>query len=138
MRWLFLAGMMAGPALGLLNAAVHARRMVDFLRTTPRLDSSRAMERFKELAAGQMRAALLQGMLLVTAPVCYLWGLVSTALRGADFIWILIPSAVVIVAGRTFRTIELKVWTLPATEPEFEAQRDRIVHTWKTKALPDW
>ena len=36
------------------------------------------------------------------------------------------------------RDTELKVRSIPATDPELERQRDQVVHTWLKKPLPDW
>lgn len=138
MRTLFLTAMLASPALALLNAWIQGKDLKNFLDTTPELASSQDLENFKNIAGRQMRAALAQGALLLIAPACFFWGLMIHALTPGDFVWILLPSILVILVARSFRSLEKKAWSLPAADHYLEGERDHIVTVWRTKPLPDW
>jgi len=138
MRTLLLAAMLISPALAIVNAVIQGRGLKDFLNRTPELASSLDLENFKRVAGRQMRAALGQGLLLIIAPVCFFWGLMIDSLPPGDFVWILLPSVVVILVARSFRSLEMKAWTIPAANEYLEGERDRVVKIWRTKPLPDW
>ena len=138
MRTLLITVMLAGPGLAVVNALVQGSELNRFLRDTPELSSSHDLETLKRLAGRQMRAALLQGVLLIIGPVCFFWGLMFNHLTPGDFVWILLPSVTVILIARSLRTLESKVWSLPAAGQDLETERDRIVKVWRTKPLPDW
>lgn len=130
--------MLMSPALALVNAVIQGNNLKRFLEETPELNSSLDLERFKAIAGRQMHAALVQGALLLIAPAGFFWGLFVEALTPGDFVWILLPSVVVILAARSFRGLELKAWSLPATDQYLADQRDHVVKVWRSKPLPDW
>ena len=130
--------MLASPALALVNALIQGNDLKRFLEDTPELASSLDLEKFKGIAGRQMRAALVQGALLMIAPGCFFWGLFVDALTPGDFVWILLPSVIVILAARSFRSLEMKAWSLPATDQYLAGERDHIVKVWRSKPLPDW
>ena len=130
--------MLASPALAIFNVVIQGRGLRQFLDTTPQLSSSLDLENFKKVAGRQMWAALAQAALLLIAPACFFWGLLIHSLTPADFVWILLPSVVVILVARSFRSLELRAWAIPATGDYLMAERDRIVKIWRTKAFPNW
>ncbi len=138
MRTLLLAAMLASPALAVFNAVIQGRGLKEFLDKTPELASSLDLENFKKVVGRQMRAALGQAVLLLIAPVCFFWGLMIHSLTPGDFVWILLPSVVVILVARSFRSLELKAWAIPAANDYLIGERDRVVKVWRTKPLPDW
>jgi hypothetical protein len=138
MRVVLISAMLGTQALALVNAAWQGRDLRRFLDATPRLDSTSDLERFKGLAARQMWAALVQGALLLVAPACFVFGVFDKHLTGADFVWILLPSLIVILTARSYRSLELRAWTLESADSELEAARDAVVRTWRTRPLPDW
>ncbi len=138
MRTILLAAMLAGPALALVNAVVQGRALKEFLDKTPELASSLDLENFKKMAGRQMWAALGQAVLLLIAPACFFWGLMIHSLTPGDFVWILLPSVIVILVARSFRSLELKAWAIPAADDSLAVERDRIVKVWRTKPIPDW
>ncbi len=138
MRTILLAAMLLSPALAIVNALIQGRGLKQFLDTTPELASSLDLENFKRVAGRQMWAALAQAVLLLIAPACFFWGLMIHSLTPGDFVWILLPSVIVILVARSFRTLELKAWAIPAADDSLAGERDRIVKVWKTKPLPDW
>ncbi len=138
MRTLLLIAMLASPALAIFNVVFQARGLKQFLDTTPRLASSMDLENFKTAAGRQMWAALAQAALLLIAPACFFWGLMIDSLTPADFVWILLPSVVVILVARSFRSLELRAWAIPAANEYLTMERDRVVKVWRTKPLPDW
>ena len=138
MRGTLIAVILGTQGLALANAAWLGRDLKLFLHTTPRLASTHDLEQFKIVAARQMYAALLQAVLLLVAPGCFVWGIVTHHLSGSDFVWILLPSVVVILVARSYRGLERRMWTLPTADAELEATRDAVVRTWRTKPIPDW
>ena len=138
MRTILLAAMLASPGLALVNAVIQGRNLKEFLERTPELASSLDLENFKRVAGRQMWAALAQGGLLLIAPACFFWGLMIHCLTPGDFVWILLPSVVVILVARSFRSLELKAWSIPAANEYLTGERDRVVKVWRTKPLPDW
>lgn len=131
-------GMITSQGLALLNAIFQGKNLKDFLDRTPLLASSKDLEGFKDVVSRQMWAALAQAGLLLVAPGCYFWGLVTDSLKPGDFVWILLPSVIVILVARSFRGIELRAWSLPSADQEIASERDRIVSIWKTKPFPNW
>lgn len=138
MRTLLLTLMLVSPGLALVNAVIQGRGLKKFLNSTPELASSLDLEEFKRVTGRQMWAALAQAVLLLIAPACFFWGLMIHSLTPADFVWILLPSVVVILVARSFRSLELRVWSIPAANEYLTAERDRVVKVWRTKPIPDW
>jgi len=138
MRTLLMTVMLVSPALAVINSVVQGRRLKEFLDRTPEFASALDIENFKMVAGQQMRAALVQAALLLVPPGCFFWGLMVGSLSPGDFVWILLPSVIVILVARSFRKLELQSWSLPASDGRLATERDRIVRIWKTKALPDW
>ena len=138
MRAVLLTAMFASQGLALVNVILQGRNLREFLDRTPVLASSMDLENFKAVAGGQMWAALAQAFLLLIAPGCFVWGLATNNLTPGDFVWILLPSVVVILIARSFRSIELRAWSIPTADEEMAAERDRIVRVWRTRPLPDW
>jgi drug/metabolite transporter (DMT)-like permease len=138
MRTVLIIAMLASPALAIFNVVIQGRGLKQFLDTTPKLASSLDLENFKRVAGRQMWAALAQAVLLLIAPACFFWGLMIHSLTPADFVWILLPSVVVILVARSFRSLELRAWSIPAADQYLTTERDRIVKIWRTKAFPDW
>ncbi len=138
MRTILLTAMLASPTLAIVNVVIQGRGLKDFLDTTPKLASSLDLENFKRVAGRQMWAALSQAVLLLIAPACFCWGLMIDSLTPGDFVWILLPSVIVILVARSFRTLELKAWAIPAANDHLTSERDRVVKVWRTKAFPDW
>ena len=130
--------MLISPALAIFNVVIQGRGLKQFLDTTPTLASSLDLENFKRVAGRQMWAALAQAALLLVAPACFFWGLMIHSLTPADFVWILLPSVVVILVARSFRSLELRAWSIPAADQYLTTERDRVVKVWRTKPLPDW
>ncbi len=138
MRTILLTAILLGPVAALINSGIQARHLREFLTRTPSLESAVDLDAFRRLAGRQMRAALVQIVLLAAAPVCFGWGVLQGHLGAGDFVWVLLPAVVVILVSRSIRRLELRAWSLPATDPGLTAERDRIVRVWRTKALPDW
>jgi len=138
MRTLLLTALLASPALAIFNVVIQGRGLKQFLDTTPKLASSLDLENYKKVAGRQMWAALAQAGLLLIAPACFFWGLMIHSLTPADFIWILLPSVVVILVARSFRSLEVRAWTIPTANESLTNERDRVVRVWRTKPIPDW
>lgn len=138
MRTTFIALMVLLPGAGIVNAYFCGASLQALLRDLPGLASTADLERFKRVVAGQMYAALVQLVLLAVPPILYAVGLVRGVLVGGDIVYILIPSAVVILVAQTFKKLETRVKNIPAADAELARQRDAVVHTWLKKPLPDW
>ncbi len=139
MRSILLAAMTVLPLLAILNLARSTTSLRAFQRQVPALRSTHDVERFKELAAQQMYAALLQIGLLGLPVVILLVGVAGKILLPADaLLFLLVPSLVILVVASRLRGLERAVKSTPAADDELARQRDAVVTTWMKKAVPDW
>ncbi len=137
-RSFYLMAMLGLPALAVINAIWFGFELKNFVSSTPRLESSRDIERFKTVVAHQMYAALVQIVLLATPPMTFGAGLFHGVLVPPDILYVIGPSALILVVAAMYRGEEKRAKSIPAADPELERQRDAIVHTWLRKPLPDW
>ena len=138
MRSTYLFLMLLFPALALLNSWWFARELKRFLAATPAVSSTADLERMKKVVGRQMYAALAQILLLAAAPVVFVVGLLRRQLHPSDVLFIILPSAVVLLLSLSVKRIEAAVRGLDAADDELRRQRDAIVRTWLKKPLPDW
>ncbi len=96
------------------------------------------MMRFKKVVAHQMYAALFQIVLLSTPPILFVVGLMLEVLYGSDILFVIVPSAIIIIVAAISRTWETRAKILPTATPEMSQERDAIVRTWLRKPWPDW
>ncbi|MCD4751384.1 MAG: hypothetical protein K8R59_18610, partial [Thermoanaerobaculales bacterium] len=118
MRTLLLAAILGSQGLALVNAAIEGRNLKNFLDRTPSLSTTLDLDRFKAVAARQMIAALMQGALLILAPICFIWGLFTGTLNPGDFVWVLLPAVIVILVATSYRKLEKQAWSLPTQTDE--------------------
>lgn len=130
--------MLGLPAVAVLNALYFGAELKSFVLTTPRLESSNDLERFKTVVAHQMYAALAQIVLLATPTILYFAGIVLGVLSPSDVLFVIGPSAVILIVAAGYRSWEKQAKSIPTTDPELERQRDAMVHTWLRKPWPDW
>ncbi len=130
--------MLGLPALAVVNAFWFGTELKNFLSSTPRLESSHDLERFKTVVAHQMYAALIQIVLLATPPIVFFFGIFRGVLNPSDLFYIIGPSAVILIVAAMYRGHEKRAKSIPTADPELEKQRDAIIHTWLRKPLPDW
>ena len=130
--------MLVLPALAVVNAVWFGTELKNFVATTPRLESSHDLERFKAVVAHQMYAALLQIGFLATPPTVFFVGIFRGVLSPSDILYIIGPSAVILVVAAVYRGQEKRAKSIPTADAEIASQRDAIVHTWLRKPLPDW
>lgn len=135
---MLLLVMLGLPAAAVVNAVWFGTELKNFVTTTPRLESSHDLERFKAVVGRQMYAALAQIVLLATPPIAYALGLVFGVLRPSDVVYVIFPSAVIIIVAAVYRGWEKRAKTIPTADPEIQRQRDAIIHTWLRKPWPDW
>jgi len=138
MRQILIAVMLLLPGAGVVNALWFSGELKRFLEAVPMLVSPYHLEQYKRVVARQMVAALVQIVILALPPVAYFVGLALGALRLPDVLYVIVPSAVVLLVALMVRPTELRARTIPTADPELERQRDRIVEAWLTKPLPDW
>lgn len=138
MRSTYTLLLLALPALALLNIWWFGRELRAFVDSTPVISSTVDIERMKAVVSRQMHAALAQIVLLAAAPAVFLFGLYRGALQPADVLYVIVPSAAVIVLSIGFKRVETEARSLEAADDELRSQRDRIVQTWMKKPLPDW
>jgi hypothetical protein len=126
------------PILAVINALYfmsRLRRLVSDIRT---LTSEYDMRRYRHEVRLQMYAALAQ-IGLLSAPILLLfYGAFSHRLRPLDVLYVIIPSVIVILVGRAMKKTEQAAKNMPASRPELEQERDRVVHVWDARPLPDW
>lgn len=138
MRTLLIIGILGFTTGGIANAIWFGLELKRFAERTPVLRSPLDMMRFKKVVAHQMYAALIQIVLLVSPLIIFFVGTSFDILAPADIFLVIIPSAVMIIVAVISKGYEQRVKSIATGDPEIEAQRDAIVHTWLRKALPDW
>ncbi|HSL18986.1 MAG TPA: hypothetical protein VLB51_13855 [Methylomirabilota bacterium] len=137
-RIILLAAILTCFAAALLNALWFGLELRRFSKRTRILASTADLEEFKRVVANQMRAALAQIGLLALPAVLFAAGLVLEEFDAGDILFIIVPSALVVVLAMVFRTWEVEVRSIRVVGPELAAERDAIVTTWRRKPLPDW
>jgi hypothetical protein len=137
-RVILLAAILTCFAAALLNALWFGLELRRFSKRTRILASTADLEEFKRVVGNQMRAALAQIGLLALPAVLFAAGLVLEEFDAGDILFIIVPSALVVVLAMVFRTWEVEVRSIRVVGPELAAERDAIVTTWRRKPLPDW
>lgn len=137
-RSLYLTAMLVLPALAVVNAIWFGSELKNFMSSTPSLESSRDLERFKTIVAHQMYAALVQFVLLALPPILFFTGLFRDVFQPSDVVFIIGPSAVILVVAAMYRGQEKRAKSIPTADVELERQRDAVIQTWLRRALPDW
>jgi hypothetical protein len=137
-RVILLAAILTCFAAALLNGLWFGLELRRFSKRTRVLASTADLEEFKRVVGNQMRAALAQIGLLALPAVLFAAGLVLEELDAGDILFIIVPSALVVVLAMVFRTWEVDVRSIRVVGPELAAERDAIVTTWRRKPLPDW
>jgi len=138
MRSAYLFLVLLFPALALLNAWWFGRELRVFVDATPAVSSTADLERMKHVVGRQMRAALVQIVLLLAGPAVFFVGLLRGELHPTDVMFIILPSAAVIVLATVYKRVEGRARSIPVHDDELRRQRDAIVETWLKKPLPDW
>lgn len=134
----FVTAVIAAPLVGLLPMAWGWRQLARFLQARPRLSAEADLKAFKALARDQMILALVQIGVLASPWVLFGIGLALGVLQVHESIFSTGSFVVVLAGGLALRLVEKRVQAVPAATPELEAARNRVVHTWMTKPLPDW
>lgn len=138
MRSTFLLLMALPPILGMVNVAWFGAELRRFVARTPMLASTHDLERFKRVVARQMYAALVQLPLVIAPAAVYGLGLFSDVLVVRDIAYVIGPSLALLLLARQYKRLEADAQTLACADDLLRAERDRIVDTWRHKALPDW
>ena len=138
MRDVYLWLMLGFPAVAMANAWWFGRELKLFVDATPVISSTVDIERMKAVVARQMRAALVQIVLLAAGPMVFVVGLVRGVLQPTDALCVIVPAASVIVLSLGSRATEARARSLDAADEGLARQRDAIVETWLKKPLPDW
>jgi len=126
------------PAIAVVNALVHGSQLRAFLQRTPAFDTYQNIVDFEKVVARQMYAALLQIGLLVAPGLIFVLGLIRGALAVEDFLYVVLPSFVILAIGVAFKQVEYKVRSIPVNDPILAERRDHIVKVWNSKPFPDW
>ena len=127
MRSTYLFLMLFLPLLAIVNAVWFGSELQKFAKEVRAFSSTHEIERFKGVVGRQMYAALVQIVLLVVPPVLFFVGIATSALTPGDIIFIIVPSAVVILVAALYKQTETKVKTIPANDDELRRQRDAIM-----------
>lgn len=138
MRDLLLLLLLLLPGLAVLNALWFSAELRRFLAEVPRIESTRELERFKEVVARQMRAALVQIGLLGAPIVVFGIGTLRGVLAPRDLLYVILPAALVLAVAAQCRKVEQAARSIPAADELLLRERDRVVDTWLKKPLPDW
>jgi hypothetical protein len=134
----FIALIVAFPILALVNVVYFGLELRSFLARTATLESSLDLLRYRKVVGHQMYAALAQIGLLLAPLLVFIVGILLDVLEASDIVFVIAPALVIIVVAVVFRGWEQHAKTIPAADPELEAQRDAVVRTWMRKPFPDW
>ncbi len=137
-RSLLIIAILVFSCAGVVNSIWFGLELKRFVDRTPILVSRLHMMRFKKVVAHQMYAALFQIVLLSTPPILFVVGLMLEVLYGSDILFVIVPSAIIIIVAAISRTWETRAKILPTATPEMSQERDAIVRTWLRKPWPDW
>lgn len=133
-----LLGIIVGmPVLSIVNSIWFGSRLVQYLRQQPHITSFHDMEKFKRLVAAQMYGALVQILVLILPGITFAAGFVLKVLGPIDLLFLIVPSAVVVLVGVYLKGIERRAQTLEVSE-EFREEYARVVYTWIHKPFPTW
>lgn len=134
-----LAVAVVAPALvGLCSQVWFGMALIAFRNTVTEIRDDRDMQRYKDLAAGQMYAALVQIVLLIAPIAVFIVGIMLKGFTVQDIGYVIIPSVCIFAAGMYVKQIETKVQQTPAATRELEEERDRVTECWMKKPFPDW
>ncbi len=138
MRSTLITLLLALPAIGAASALYFGNELQRFLEKVPILASTRDLERLKVVIARQMYAALAQIVILGAPMIVFFIGFRSGDLSPADLVFIIIPSAIILLIASTHKKTEKQVQTMPTADEYLEKERDKLVETWLKKPFPDW
>jgi hypothetical protein len=124
--------------LGVANAVVFGSELRRFASEVTTISSTAHMERFKQVVARQMYAALAQIGFLGAPVVVFFAGVVRKVMGPGDVLLIIIPSAIILLLAQAYKKVETAVRELPVADEQLRRQRDHIVDTWMKKPFPDW
>ncbi len=130
--------MMALIGLGLLLSVVFGWQLKRFCDRTPEIRTGADLEAFKRVVAGQMYAALAQIVILLAPWAVFGYGFFTGKLAIGDALYLTLPYIAVGIGGLLMKRVEERAKHLPVSDPQLEEARDRVVHTWVKRALPDW
>jgi hypothetical protein len=137
-RTICLLAILGCMATAIVNSLWFGFELRRFAATTTVIESEHQMESFKRVVGNQMYAALFQIVLLSAPLVVFFTGLMLGALHASDILFVVVPSAVIIVIAAIFKTWENRLKTIAVATPELLAERDAVVHTWLRKPWPSW
>jgi hypothetical protein len=137
-RSTFVTLLLVLPAIGAMLAVFFGTELQRFLRAVPALNSTADIERLKLVVARQMYAALAQIVILGLPIIIFFAGMKMGYLSPADLVFVIVPSAVILLIAQAYKKVEAAVRTMPAADEQLRRERDRIVHIWLKKPFPDW
>ena len=107
-----------------------------FLSETKRIDSTADLERFKELARGQMHLALVTLVVLLTGLAVGLFLIREHGLKALAAV--IVANGFVFAMGMFHKKVETRARGLPVASEELQREYQRVSESWSKKALPDF
>ena len=136
---LVLIGIMTAlPVVGIGMGLYFWAKLKRFLQTVPVIQTAEDLERFKQIAAGQMYGALVQLVILIGPWIVFGYGLITDNLEYWASLCPLVPYIGVGAMGFLMKPTERRVQATPAATEQLEAQRDHVVDVWMQKPFPNW
>jgi len=130
-----IVGLMAG---GIGMTFYVGSELKQFLSRVPQLRSQEDLDEYRRMAGRQMYAALIQIVVLGTPFILFMYGVFKGYFNCIHVLLYLALNGALFMVSMMIKQIELQVRQLPAANEAIAAERDRIVHIWRTKALPNW
>ncbi len=132
--WAVLA-LYAAAVVNLVSGQLELRR---FGERVTMISSERDLDLFKDLAASQMRRALVQMVLLGLPAVLVTVAVARGALGPGGLLYVVLPAIAIIVVSLVVKGTEKRIQEIPTADESLAARRDEVVRTWLKKAVPDW
>ena len=137
--WLILSMLVPAAAVLAIMFLQHAQ-LRRFQRRVPELRTADDLAAFTRLAGTQMYWSLAGLTLTGVPPMVWLFGkFVAGQLGWLDaLLYVVLPFAALTYASGRLVSTARAVRATPADDPALTAERDRVVHVWLHRNLPDW
>lgn len=125
-------------ALAILIGLVLGSDLKQFLLSTPELASNADLDAYRRVVARNMYGTLAVIALTGAAVLVIALGLALRSISWWELHFVLVFGGGFGAVGARGKLIEAKARGIAVNSDELRTERDRTVHTWLKKALPDW
>jgi len=128
------------PVIDLIILAIGALTLKSFKSSHPRISTTSHLNDFKKMVKLHKYLALASMPILWIPGALYGFCLFFLDVVNVipDILFVIGPSAVIIVCAKLLNRLQNDVETLPVEGDALKQERDRVVGVWHNQALPDW